>query len=483
MSVLLDTSHGPIVIDLFTDICPKACLNFLALCHCKYYNNSLFFNVQKDFYIQSGDPEKQDGSGGESIWHYAWKMSKDAKSQQQQQQDNSIENKSIDNLNDSNSNNNEPSNYFPVEIHPKIRFLKEGLVAMAGGPNFQSSQFFITTSNTHLKSLDGTCTIFGEVAEGMDIVKAIENIPVRDKTNRPLQAIRIRHTSILFNPLSQEMEILLPFGWSKNPPASPEPIKLFSDMLPEDTEITSEFNGLSNEEIEKKIKENNLKSQLLFLQLSGYLPDENLKPPENVLFVCRLNPKTNDKGLELVFSQFGTILKCNIVKDKEGVSLGYGFIEFETKEICERAYTKMQNVLIDDRRIVVDFAQSVSQIYNKWNKGYRGPIDNYDPESRSTKRKRESDKFDRFDNRYEIEDRNRVSNGRYDNNINERKDSRNFNYHNDRDDSNRYIRDRRGRNSNYRSNQRFDRRDERNSQRYDDDYERRKRFKYEDSKR
>ena len=32
-----------------------------------------------------------------------------------------------------------------------------------------------------------------------------------------------------------------------------------------------------------------------------------VKPPENVLFVCKLNQLTNDEDLELIFSRFGNI--------------------------------------------------------------------------------------------------------------------------------------------------------------------------------
>merc|ERR1719249_230874 len=41
--------------------------------------------------------------------------------------------------------------------------------------------------------------------------------------------------------------------------------------------------------------------------------------------------------------------------------LQYAFVEFEDREACEKAYFKMDNVLIDDRRIHVDFSQSVSR--------------------------------------------------------------------------------------------------------------------------
>ena len=47
---------------------------------------------------------------------------------------------------------------------------------------------------------------------------------------------------------------------------------------------------------------------------------------------------------------------------KTGNSLQYAFIEFETPQACEDAYFKMDNVLIDDRRIHVDFSQSVAKL-------------------------------------------------------------------------------------------------------------------------
>lgn len=103
----------------------------------------------------------------------------------------------------------------------------------------------------------------------------------------------------------------------------------------------------------------------------GDLPFANVRPPENVLFVCKLNPVTRDEDLELIFSRFGVIMSCQVIRDKKtGDSLQYAFIEFDTREGAEQvrvypagspptlmagqAYFKMQNVLVDDRRIWVD---------------------------------------------------------------------------------------------------------------------------------
>jgi peptidyl-prolyl cis-trans isomerase-like 4 len=54
--------------------------------------------------------------------------------------------------------------------------------------------------------------------------------------------------------------------------------------------------------------------------------------------------------------------------------LQYAFIEFENKESCEEAYFKMDSVLIDDRRIHVDFSQSVSKLHQDFLRGDRNPM-------------------------------------------------------------------------------------------------------------
>ncbi len=46
---------------------PMASRNFLKLCAIKYYNGVLFYNVQSDFVIQTGDPTGT-GKGGSSIY-------------------------------------------------------------------------------------------------------------------------------------------------------------------------------------------------------------------------------------------------------------------------------------------------------------------------------------------------------------------------------------------------------------------------------
>ena len=71
----------------------------------------------------------------------------------------------------------------------------------------------------------------------------------------------------------------------------------------------------------------------------------------------------SDEDLDLIFSRFGKVLSCEVIRDKRtGDSLQYAFIEFEHQRDCEQAYSKMQGVLIDDHRIHVDFSQSVCSL-------------------------------------------------------------------------------------------------------------------------
>jgi hypothetical protein len=55
-SVMIETTLGEFVVDLYADKCPLAAKNFLKLCKTKYYNDVLVYNVQQNFMIQAGDP-------------------------------------------------------------------------------------------------------------------------------------------------------------------------------------------------------------------------------------------------------------------------------------------------------------------------------------------------------------------------------------------------------------------------------------------
>ncbi|CAN0404598.1 unnamed protein product, partial [Ectocarpus sp. 12 AP-2014] len=90
-----------------------------------------------------------------------------------------------------------------------------------------------------------------------------------------------------------------------------------------------------------QLREKTARSNAVVLEMIGDLPDADMKPPENVLFVCKLNPVTTDDDLEIIFTRheihpmFGTC-RAEICRDHiTGDSLNYAFVEFEAIESCE----------------------------------------------------------------------------------------------------------------------------------------------------
>lgn len=310
----------------------------------KYYNFSPIYGVQKDFSFQTGDPigpDSPDSDGGSSIWGLI-----DGPSRR----------------------------FFPAEFHPKLKHLERGTVSMATAPastdqRMSGSQFIITLGD-NLDYLDGKASVFGKVVEGFDVLEKINNA-FCDGKGRPLKDIRIRHAVVLEDPYIDPKGLV-------EPPESPVPsaAQLATVRIAEDEELDQNEDP---EVAEKRRRDREAKAQALTLEMVGDLPFADVKPPENVLFVCKLNPVTQgkillagcmvedrglidlDEDLNLIFSRFGKILSCEVIRDKRtGDSLQYAFIEFEDQKSCEQAYFKMQGVLIDDHRIHVDFSQSVS---------------------------------------------------------------------------------------------------------------------------
>jgi len=56
------------------------------------------------------------------------------------------------------------------------------------------------------------------------------------------------------------------------------------------------------------------KAQATILEIVGDIPHADIAPPENVLFVCKLNPVTTDEDLEIIFGRFGKIIGYVVLK-------------------------------------------------------------------------------------------------------------------------------------------------------------------------
>lgn len=228
------------------------------------------------------------------------------------------------------------------------------------------SQFIVTLGDADADGaatdhLDGKAAIFGTVVEGLEALERI-NAALIDDSGHPLVDLRIRHTVVLDDPFPDPRGL-------REPDASPGPTaaQLATVRIAEGEELREVATAEEAEAEEKRKREREARLQALTLEAMGDLPFAEVRPPENVLFVCKLNPVTTDEDLELIFSRFGKVLSCEVIRDrKSGDSLQYAFIEFEEKKSCEEAYFKMDQVLIDDRRIHVDFSQSVSKLSEVW---------------------------------------------------------------------------------------------------------------------
>lgn len=246
------------------------------------------------------------------------------------------------------------------------------------------SQFFITLGED-LDSLDSEHLVFGQVVEGLEVINKLNQTLV-DEKYRPYQDVRISHTVVLDDQYPDPRELLFPAESPKPTQAVFESDYIAADETIDDTE------GKSLTEIQEEIQEKEAKARATILEMVGDLPDSDMAPPENVLFVCKLNPVTTSEDLEIIFSRFGKINSCEVIRDRvTDNSLQYAFIEFADTKSCEDAYFKMDNVLIDDRRIHVDFSQSVSKI--KWFGKGRG-VEYFDDGGRKMDKRKGQERFE-----------------------------------------------------------------------------------------
>lgn len=76
------------------------------------------------------------------------------------------------------------------------------------------------------------------------------------------------------------------------------------------------------------------------------------------LFVGSLPWGVDDAKLSEIFSQAGTVVSAQVVKDREtGRSRGFGFVEMSTEEEANNAISNLNGSEIDGRKIIVNVAR------------------------------------------------------------------------------------------------------------------------------
>jgi peptidyl-prolyl cis-trans isomerase B (cyclophilin B) len=146
--IVIHTVKGDIEATLFPSKAPVTSANFLNLASRKFYDGLTFHRVVPGFVIQGGDPAGT-GSGG-------------------------------------------PGYRFENEVHPTLSHVNIGALAMANaGPNTNGSQFYVTIESLkpeHVKMLDGSYSIFGQVTKGLEVTTKIaqgdkiQSVDVLDST-------------------------------------------------------------------------------------------------------------------------------------------------------------------------------------------------------------------------------------------------------------------------------------------------------------
>lgn len=185
--VRMETAYGECIVMLY-NITPLHRDNFLKLVKAKFFDQTTFNRIIKDFVVQGGDPD--------SLYMHKEKL-------------------------------NEDQYWMKAELHESL-FHKRGALGMGRDDNAAkdsfSTQFYLVTGKTWtdaeldavekktgraisavhreayksvggLPYLDGDYTVFGQVLKGMDVVEKLSALPV-DKDGKPDKEVWMRLSAV-----------------------------------------------------------------------------------------------------------------------------------------------------------------------------------------------------------------------------------------------------------------------------------------------
>jgi peptidyl-prolyl cis-trans isomerase B (cyclophilin B) len=194
---VVDTSAGTFVIDLAPDAAPSQTAHFMKLAGEGAYDGTIFHRVVKHGMVQGGDPLTKDaskralyGTGGLNA----------------------------------------------VKAEPRAPKMTRGSVAavlVPGKPDSAGAQFFIVLADQ--PSLDNQYSVFGHVADGLDVLQTISEAPVDDK-GLATERIEIRHVTIRDTPpepfVNEPASELVAYRAILDTSAGPIAIEFLTDKAP-----------------------------------------------------------------------------------------------------------------------------------------------------------------------------------------------------------------------------------------------------------
>ncbi|MCY3884704.1 MAG: peptidylprolyl isomerase [Gammaproteobacteria bacterium] len=164
--VLLDTSHGTIMLELFADKAPLTVKHFLKLVDDGHYDGIIFHRAHKGFVIQAG----------------SWDQDLNSRDVPE-----TVKNEAMNGLKNS-----------------------KGTVAMAryDDPDSASADFFINTKNNHMLNYSESegkagYAVFGKVIRGMKIVHEIENLNTKTEVVNGVELVNFPVDTVVITKAQQ----------------------------------------------------------------------------------------------------------------------------------------------------------------------------------------------------------------------------------------------------------------------------------------
>ncbi|XP_030000223.1 putative RNA-binding protein 19 isoform X1 [Sphaeramia orbicularis] len=115
-------------------------------------------------------------------------------------------------------------------------------------------------------------------------------------------------------------------------------------------------------EKEDAVKEENMKEE----EKEEDDDEEEESTPGSTLFIKNLNFSTTEEKLQETFSKCGKVKSCTISKkkDKAGkmLSMGYGFVQYQTAQAAQKALKQLQHCSVDDHKLELKISERATRV-------------------------------------------------------------------------------------------------------------------------